>query len=152
MQFIRYTLQSIASGASFLNLMAWSQACFGGYCFDSSLLNTLANWRYSVGTSTFFVNCCALMASSVEVVAHVLQLSCDPLTRAIIGSFPGRKGLTDRRIIGSSFSLITPFFHVNWGSNAAIHGYPSMTSSFPMFVIRNCIVFLTPLVCMSRVT
>src|SRR6266702_8320932 len=68
-QFIRYTLQSIASGASFLNSMAWSQARFGGYRFDSSSLNTLANLWYSLGISAFCVYCCALIASSVEVVA-----------------------------------------------------------------------------------
>src|SRR6266702_6488069 len=105
--------------------MAWSQACFGGYRFDSSSLNTLVNCQYSMGTSTFFVYCCALIVSSVEVVVHRWQSSFDPLIRAIIGSFPGIKGFTDRRIIGSSFSLITPFFHANWGSNVAIQGYPN---------------------------
>jgi len=68
-----YTLQSIASGASFLNSIAWSHAHFGGYHFDSSSLNTLANPWYSLGISTFFTYCCTLMASSVEVVAHKWQ-------------------------------------------------------------------------------
>src|SRR6266702_6278068 len=109
-RFIGYTLQSTASGASFLNSIAWSQALFGGYHFDSSSLNTLANCRYSAGTSTFFVYCCALIASSVEVVACTQQSS---FICAIIGFFPGTKGLTDQRIMGSSFSWINPFFHVN---------------------------------------
>ncbi len=95
--------------------------------------------------------CCALIASSVEVVAASRLSSSIPLIHAIIRFFPGTKGFTDRRIMGSSFSLITPFFHVNWGLKAAIHGYPSMMSSFPIFVTRNCIVFRIPLVCMSRV-
>src|SRR6266581_2221609 len=101
-QFIGYTLQSTASGASFLNSIAWSHARFGGNRFDSCLLNTLVNCWYSAGTSTFFVYCCAWIASSVEVVAASRLLSSVPLTRAIIGSLPGVKGFTDRRMMGSS--------------------------------------------------
>src|SRR6266702_3890154 len=115
-RFMGYTLQSTASGASFLNLIAWSQALLGGYRFESSSLNTLANCWYSVGTSTFFVHCCALMASSVEVVACPWQSPSVLRICAIIGPFPGIEGFTDQRIIGSSFSLMVPCFHVNLGS------------------------------------
>src|SRR6266702_4338983 len=145
-----YTLQSIASGASFLNSIAWSQALLGGYRFESSSLNTLANCWYSAGTSTFLMYCCAWMASSVEVVAQTCWSCCIPRICAITGSFPGIEGFTDQRVTGSSFSSMTPYFHVNFGSNAAIQGYPSIMSSFPMLVMRNCIVFQTPLICISR--
>ncbi len=88
------------------------------------------------------------MASSVEVVARRWESS--PFTRAIIGSFPGIEGFTDRRMIGNALSLMAPFFHENRGSKAAIHGYPSIMSSFPMFVTRNCICLWTLPVCIWR--
>src|SRR6266702_2094156 len=76
--------------------------------------------------------CCALIVSSIEVVAHKWYSSwiC-----AIIGSFPRIDGFTDQIMMGNAFSLITPFFHVNWGLKAAIHGYPSTMSLFPKFLL-----------------
>ncbi len=68
----------------------------------------------------------------------------------ITGSFSRFEGFTDWMITGNSFSSMTPLLHVNLGSKAAIHGYPSTMSSFPIFVTRNRIVFLVPWVWMSR--
>ncbi len=91
------------------------------------------------------------MASSVEMVACKRGLSSDPRISAITGSFSGIEGFTDYIITGNSRLSMTPFLHVNLGSKAAIHGYPSTMSSFPMFVMRNCIVLRIPPVCMSSV-
>ena len=91
------------------------------------------------------------MASSVEMVACKRGLSSDPRISAITGSFSGIEGFTDYIITGNSRLSMTPFLHVNLGSKAAIHGYPSTMSSFPMFVMRNCIVLRIPLVCTSSV-
>src|SRR5580693_10139446 len=65
-----YTLQLMASGASFLRVMAWSQVLLGGKHCDSSLLNTDAKRWYSGGSVTSFFDC-ALMASSVDATLVV---------------------------------------------------------------------------------
>src|SRR6266702_1677411 len=130
-----YTLQSIMSSASFLNSIAWSHALLGGYCFNSSSLNTLVKSLYSFGTLVLVVYCCACMASSVAIV-HIIH--CDSRV-CIISSFLLLVcaitdscriwGFMDLRTIGSIVSSMVAYFQLNFGSYVASQGYPSTISS-----------------------
>src|SRR6266702_801603 len=152
-----YTLQLIASRASFLNSIAWSQALFGGYHFDSSSPNTLAKSWYSFGTSILVVYCCACIASLVAIVrtmhynSSVHIMSSFSLSVCLITiSCMVWWGFTDLRTIVSIFSSMVACFQLNLSSYVASHGYPSTTSSFLILVMRNLISLWIPCVCTFR--
>ncbi len=87
--------------------------------FDSSLLNTFANCWYSMGTSVFWVYCCAAIASSVDMVAllwHGVSAPSCALSCTITGSFPGIWGFTDLMATSNAFSFITVLVQLNCGS------------------------------------
>src|ERR1700761_4672009 len=95
----------MASGAPFLNSLMWSHGREGGHRWDSSSLNTLANFWYCGGISTFLVYCPAWIARSVEVVRRVLwSSSCCRIrsfnssraVRRMVGRCRGIVGLIDR--------------------------------------------------------
>jgi hypothetical protein len=159
---IGYILHSMASGAPGLNSMAWSHARCGGNHFDSSSLNTLANFRYSWGITTFVVYCWAVTASSTEVFrimggspptsrSNSATMSvCSSVERYRTTTSHHSLGLIVRSMTGRLDSSMVPCFQLNRGSYIDNHGYPRRTSSRPMSVIRNLISCVFPAVVTAR--
>jgi hypothetical protein len=141
---IGYILHSMASGAPGLNSIAWSHACHGGNHFDSSSLNTLANFWYSQGISTFFVYCWVATASSTEVF-HMMggspptshSSSRTISTHSSVERYRSTTsflscGLIVQSTIGRLDSSMVLCFQLKRGSYVDNQGYPRRTSSHPM--------------------
>jgi hypothetical protein len=152
----------MASGAPGLNSMAWSHDRLGGNHFDSSSLNILANTRYSLGISTFFVYCWAATASSTDVFR--ITGGSPPTSRSSSFTISVRSlveryhstmfflscGLIVWSMIGRLDSSMVPCFQLKRGSYVDSQGYPRRTSSCPMSVIRNLISCVLPAVVTAR--
>jgi hypothetical protein len=124
---IGYILHSMASGAPGLNSMAWSQVRRGGNRFDSSSLNTLANFWYSCSISTFFVYCWAATARSTE--AFRITEGSPPTSRSNSATMSALSsveryrattslrscGLMVRSMIGKLDSSMVPCFQLKRG-------------------------------------
>jgi hypothetical protein len=123
-----YILHSMASGAPGLNSMAWSRDHRGGNLFDSSLLNTFANFWYSFGISTCLVYCWAATARSTEVFqmtegspptsrSNSATISaCSSVERYRATTSFHSCGLIVRSTIGRLDSSIVPCFQLKRGS------------------------------------
>jgi hypothetical protein len=154
-----YTLQSNASGAPGLRLMAWSHSLAGGKRSAASSLKSRANSLYSSGSCA---SCCSAPASIARSVAtdrtwHSVSscrtilcfVSSDRLA-AMTGCCLVMWGLMDDMMIGRSRSSIIALLQLNLGSKVASHGYPRSISSCPMSVTRNHISLVIPLVCIFK--
>ena len=119
--------------------------------------------RYSLGTSTSFVNLPASLDSSIEIplsedslLSSQEMASCcrccwarilRPTTiLAIMGLIRDFLQSTDRMMMGRKDVSIEASLHLNLGSNVESQGYPRMRSSPPRSVTRN---FMTS--CLSPV-